>query len=793
MNKQAGLILFTLFYISAVVLFSAGLIAVIAALIFTVFIFSFLSKNKTVHILALIFIISFLFGTVNTFLRLKYDDELTSYSDTDVTINAVVKSIPSDNIKNKTKFRALVTSVKTKDNAEKKVNAFSFVSITDDDAKIKALKLCDNVELTGRIKIPSGAKNPYQFDYARYLQYKNIFTVFYAEDDWKIISHSDTFSGKFLRKLNDMRSKIISIHAQNIKSPMLEILGGIIFGDDAVNPDEETKKSFINSGIFHILAASGMNVTLIFGIWFFFAIRLRLDYRFSIVTGMLLILFYTCMTGFGPPIIRAYLMLTFILLGKLFDRNTSTISLLFFVALLMLAYNPLMIFDVGFQLSFIVTFSLILTAPLISFNFGYKFVNNALGACLIPFIAQLYAFPLQMYYFNTFTLYSVFANIAIIPVLSMVSFIGFIASLIALIPNIAQKVCYCADIILNPLLVYIVKVAGFFSELPNSILFVKKPSLLQLFLYFALLITITCVIRYKLLSKRVKYGIIFLSLCFIVTFIRLPNNNGEIIFFSVGNADAALIRTETGKYFLFDTGKLPYMSASSQAKNIIVNYIKNKGIKEIEGLVLSHFDSDHAGGTVDVLKNVKVKNVYISDSYEDTKLFSDIDKYMSENNIKPYIISENREIFNENNTIITLLKPKNPELKNENQKSVLMHISLNGKNILSLGDGDIKTYNSVEERYKENISIMKSGHHGAKGTLNDNMTKNTEIFVISTGFNMYGHPSQEVIEMIKKNEKIYYRTDYHNAIKAVFNKNGYKIYLYSPAERKFKKSFCFRG
>ena len=127
------------------------------------------------------------------------------------------------------------------------------------------------------------------------------------------------------------------------------------------------------------------------------------------------------MTGFGPPIIRAFLMLTLILIGKLIDKETSTLSLLFIVGFLMLMYNPLMIFDIGFQLSFIVTFALILTAPLLIFNFKFKPLNYVLGACLIPIIAQIYAAPLQMFYFNTFAIYSVFANITIIPVSSAYS------------------------------------------------------------------------------------------------------------------------------------------------------------------------------------------------------------------------------------------------------------------------------------------------------------------------------------------------------------------------------------
>ena len=99
------------------------------------------------------------------------------------------------------------------------------------------------------MKSPPCGVNPSQFDYARYLRYKNTFTLLYVGEEWKILSGADDYAGRLLSGLNDIRTKILKIHSKNINSPMLEVLGGIIFGDDAVNPDDDTKKAFVNSGI----------------------------------------------------------------------------------------------------------------------------------------------------------------------------------------------------------------------------------------------------------------------------------------------------------------------------------------------------------------------------------------------------------------------------------------------------------------------------------------------------------------------------------------------------------------
>jgi len=775
MTKQAKIIIFTCLYITGILsvfytpMFILGIIS-----IFSFRVFHKIKKSISTKLLIALISIFFI-GILNTNLHLKYNDDLTTYTNNDVILTAKITSIPTNNIENKTKFYAKAINIQIDDYEKSNLSAKTLVTINDSQTKLNTIKIGDTIKLKGKLKKPEKATNPSQFDYATYLQNKDTFSLLYVNEDWEIISRATDFNGKLISKLNDTRNSIIQIHKQNIKSPNIEVLGGMIFGDDAVNPDEEIKNSFIKSGIFHILAASGMNVTLIFGIWFFFARTIKMNYKFSILAGIFLIFVYTCMTGFGAPIIRAFLMLTLILIGKLIDKDTATISLLFIVGFLMLIFNPLMTFDIGFQLSFLVTFALIITAPLIKFE--NKIISCTLGACLIPIIAQIYAAPLQMFYFNSFSLYSIFANIAIIPVLSIVSFLGFISSFLALIPLWAKEICFLADIILNPLLIYIVKVADFFANLPHAIIETPKPSIIQLILYFTIILLLT----YKLNKKIIAVLTILLA----ITFIPNLQKYSEIIFFSVGNADATLIKSPQNKYYLIDTGKLPYKESSSQADFIIVKYLKDNGIKEIDGLILTHFDSDHAGGTIDLLEKIKINNIYISNSYENTLLSSDILSFIKNNNLPSITINKETVIAKENDFEIKAIKPNNDLLKSENDKSIITSLNTFNNKILFMADGSINTYNALPEDFKTNVKIIKSAHHGAKDTINENIIKNSDIFIISTGQNIYGHPHTETINQLKTNNKTYYRTDYHNAIKVKIDNKSSKIKFYSPIKKSF--------
>lgn len=785
MSEPLKIFLLTFIYILGIVCFFNSLFFIFAFLFLFALTYIYIKKKPcSFNYLCTIFLFFFI-SIINTSLHLNYDDDLVSFADNDVKIEAKVLSIPTNNKSDKTKFYAKVFTVEN-DNVKYNLNkAKCYVTITDKTEKIEKIKIGDTIKMSGYLKTPSLSVNPSQFDYARYLQFKNTFSLLYVTEDWEILSPAADFKGKLIAKLNDTRTNILNIHAQNIKSPMIEVLGGMIFGDDAVNPDEETKSAFIKSGIFHILSASGMNVTLIFGIWFFFAKNLRFNYKFSILSGILMILVYTCMTGFGPPVIRAFLMLTLILLGKLINRQTSTLGLLFFVALFMLLINPLMIFDIGFQLSFIVTFALIFTAPLIRFNFKFKFLNCILGACMIPCIAQLYAAPLQMFCFNTFSLYAVFANIAIIPVLSIVSFLGFMGSVIALIPFLAQKICFAVDFILNPLLIYIVKVADFFSSLSLNIIEIQKPSVLQILLYFSFLISTTYILLKKYKRKRLFFVPAGLILLFSLTFIPDFAKQTEVIYFSVGNADAILIKSPSGKYFLIDTAKLPYNTSSSQADYIIIKYLKDKGVKNLNSLILSHFDSDHAGGTINILQKLKTENIYHPDTYENTRLSAEIIDYVKQNKLNSKIITNDTLIYKEKNFTIKAIKPVSPLLKDENDKSVIVLLNSFNKKFLFMGDGGINSYNSLPENYKNNITVLKSGHHGAEKTLNSDILKNVSSVIISTGKNNYNHPHFETINMLNDENKTYFRTDWHNAIKVSVNDRSFNYYLYSPAKKKF--------
>ncbi|MDD3437593.1 MAG: DNA internalization-related competence protein ComEC/Rec2 [Candidatus Gastranaerophilales bacterium] len=756
-------------YIAGLFAYFADNAVITAFIIMTLGIFA-IAKNYLSPKLILFWYFVFFFAFFNASLRVKNSDALYQIAPQNALIEGQIVLI-HQKINEKTKFFFNVSKINY-NGEEKNVTAKTLVTLNNPQCD---LNIGDFLSINGKLRTPFEASNPSQFDYGKYLKNFDIFTVFYA-NEYKPLNIKLSFKWNFLQGLNNLRNNIIQAHAKYLKSPNLELLGGVVFGDDAVSTPEEIKTSFKNSGLLHLLAASGMNVALIYGIWFFLLRKLKVPFNITVSSGIFIVIFYAMMTGLGPSVIRAAFMLIFILVGKLIDRDTHSISLLSFVALLMLIYNPAYINDVGFQLSFLVTFGLLLTGPIIFENI--KSMPNWLsGAIFVPIIAQIWVAPIQMYYFNSFSLYSVFANILVLPFVTIISFGGFTGAVLAIIKPLADSVCFVFDLILNPVLNITVAISNYFSNLPHSLIQMLQPSLLQIFLYYGIVLLITLILK---IGKNKGLIITLSSLCLLlsISWIKFPDKSFETIIFDVQNADAFLIKTPKNKYFLIDSGKIGYKGGKTQAKAIVLEYLKDNGIKNIEGLIITHFDSDHAGGAIDLIENLNIKNIYVNSLNDKSTLAKKI--YLKGKN-KVKQAKNNEIIYQEGKLIIKNFTANLHGQEFENENSIITLISDGNFDELFMGDAGIVAFDKLKNYLPNDIEILKIGHHGAKNVVNKEFLDriNPEIAIVSTGINNYGHPNGVTLNILEQHKVKILRTDRQNAIKINEEAGQYKIYTYN--------------
>lgn len=729
--------------------------------------------------LVLFWYIIFFFAFFNASLRIKNTDALYQLSPQNATIQGKIISIPTNNGEFKTKFLLNVSKIDYNGKSEN-LSARTLVTIYSKNKNTLKFNIGNNYILKGKLRTPFEVSNPSQFDYGAYLRNFGVFTLFYADEvDCKVQKAANTPKWKFLQGLNNVRNDIIQAHSKYLKSPNIEILGGIVFGDDAIAPPDEIKTSFAHSGLLHLLAASGMNVALVYGIWFFILRKFRASFNFSVLSGIFIVVFYALMTGLGPSVIRATVMLIFILIGKLIDRDAHSISLLSFVALLMLIYNPAYINDVGFQLSFLVTLGLLIMAPGV-----FEKINSLpawlSGAVFIPIIAQIWVAPIQMYYFNSFSLYSVFANIASLPFVTIISFGGFISAVLALIKPLASQVCFLFDLVLNPVLNILVAISNYFSNLPHSLIQMPQPSILHIFLYYGIVLLITLILKIGT-NKKIIFTTSLLSIILITSCLHFPDKKLEMIAFDVQNADAFLVKTPQNKYFIIDSGKMSYKGGKTQAKMIILEYLKDNGIKNIEGFIITHFDSDHAGGAVDLINNLNIKNIYVNSLNDKSSLAKKIYSCAKCKKNTHIVIAKNNEtIYSEGNlTIKDFIAGFNGE-KFENENSIITLVSDKNFNELFMGDAGIGAFERIKNDLPKQVEILKVGHHGAKNVLDKAFLDriNPQVAIISTGLNNYGHPNGVTLDILENHKVKILRTDRQNAIDIRESSGKYKVYSY---------------
>lgn len=753
--------------------------------IFTVFLVFLVIKFNNLK-LPLVYIFLFYFGFFYASYRVKPSDMLFDKAPSQCELSGEISSVPTSNGDGKVKFFFDVDKFN-----QENVKARVLVTIKTNSPKPRPNQFLigNHYIIDGKLRKPFTATNPSQFSYDKYLRNFNVYTTFYSkEDKVTFVPQKLSMKNKLMQYLNIKREDVITAHSEYLKSPNIEILGGVVFGDDAIAPPDYIKTSFINSGLLHILAASGMNVGFISSFLLFFLVRLGVPYKLRLVCGILTIIFYALMTGLGASVVRAALMLIFIFLGKLIDRDAHSISLLSFVALLMLLFNPAYINDVGFQLSFIVTFGILISADAV-----LKYMNRVplliSSAIFIPIIAQAWVIPIQMFYFNTISVYSVFANILTMPFLSVISFGGFVSSVFALIPCIASFVCKVFDFVLNPCLTGLVFISEFFANLPHSLYITTHPSIIQILLYYLILLAVIYLLKTQ--NKKVLIPTLTLTLVLALSiFIKIPNNNFEVIAFDVGNADAFLLKTPANKYYMVDTGRSGYNGSKSQAEIIILKYLKDKGIKNIDGIILTHFDADHAGGAEDIIYTLKVKKVYVNSLVDKKPIAKYITKAINRKSMTEKVLVKDGDIIcKENNFEMKVIKPdisKTDFSNSDNENSIIMLTTYGKNKMLFTGDAGVRALSRVD--LPKDITVFKVGHHGARGVVDKKLmtTLNPKASLISVGFNKYGHPSPVTVKILEKSKV--FRTDKANAIRVIFKPdNTYELDGFNPKTHKFYK------
>lgn len=282
---------------------------------------------------------------------------------------------------------------------------------------------------------------PDEFDYNRFLARKDIHFRQFVGEKFQIVDTLGVESPKYW--LENFRRKLVGIIGQKVPDPESQQIASALLLGQKENLDREIQNAYAETGTMHILAVSGLHVGIIYAILLFPLKGIRLKSRqrkIYLLTVILLIWTYAVLTGFSPSVVRAATMFSLFTLGQLRERKPSSLNILAFSATVMIVLDPAVIFEVGFQLSYIAVAGILLIQPLIVRwwllpNKAWEYVWQLTAVSLA---AQLATFPLSILYFHIFPTYFLIANLVIIPLSFLVMQVGIPMLILSWIPYLSD-------------------------------------------------------------------------------------------------------------------------------------------------------------------------------------------------------------------------------------------------------------------------------------------------------------------------------------------------------------------
>lgn len=432
------------------------------------------------------------------------------------------------------------------------------------------------IRLRGTLKTPPENED---FSYRDYLAAQNVHSYMSSAEVTVLPGNGGNI---FSTALYALKEKSLANIYRIFPDPESSLLAGILLGVDT-GLTKELQGAFKNTGTAHIIAISGFNISIIAGIFFTMFSRF-FGPRWGSALAVFGIIFYTLLVGGDAAVARAAIMGTFALFARQIGRRQFAMNTLLAVAMLMCVWNPLYIWDVGFQLSFFATLGLILYAEpfsqvasnllhrFLAATTAEKIIQPLSDFVLLTFAAQLTTIPIMAYHFQRISLVSFLANPFILPAQPAVMILGGVAVLLSLIwlplGQLAAWVAY-------PFTLYTIRVVELFDRVPHGTIFLGDFSFGFVLLFYAALLSLTLrpaqgsvfnwsALRERILSLRAKAGtlgagsaIVLLTIALLLVWraaSSVPDRLLHITFLDVGSADAVLIKTPTGKNILINGG-----------------------------------------------------------------------------------------------------------------------------------------------------------------------------------------------------------------------------------------------
>lgn len=597
-------------------------------------------------------------------------------------------------------------------NNEKKYNNIKIILIVKKNKKdnesnselMKKLEFGTQIKLAGEYTAPEGQRNFKGYSYKEYLMTKEIYGTVKIEnsnDVETIKKNQSNFFEKMINKVSNLLKRKVEILLPENSASLLK---GILLGD-CTDISSDVKENFKECNLSHMLAVSGAHLSyLIIGINIILSKKIFGKRASKIITIFGIIIFMN-ITNMSPSIERAGISSIICIIASLIHRKPDSINAVAIAVLCTVIKNPLSILNVGMQLSYAGTLSLLMFANGREKNNSREIIENnekkekskeivklkekikeqqedkkynrdnkenrenektktkrvwilcknikkyLAESIKVTLCANILIMPLTIYKFNTISLNFILANLVAGPLLGLSLILGLIMLFTSFVSlNIAKLFSF----ILNIILIILMKSTKLISQIPYSNITVITPHLISIVIIYTIIflgyyIAKSPEHRKKLKTKNkliIKTITIVLSITIIsvATLRLLEEKKLKLYFVDVGQGDCTYLKTPSEKNILIDGGGNRDKEKYDVGKKVLLPYLLDRRVKKLDYIIVSHFDADHAQGLEAVIQNIKVKNIIVCKQASDSALYKEIIKLCKKKNVNIITVKRGQTI-----------------------------------------------------------------------------------------------------------------------------------------------------
>lgn len=594
---------------------------------------------------------------------------------------------------------------------------------------------------------------------------KGVFLLVYQRGD-AVYGEGDMDSLRWwpIRLGQAMRNQIADMATGDTAAFLVAILTG-----DKSGLSVQASNDLSEAGLYHILAVSGMHCGFLMAMVVLLTGRHRRRLLAGVMCGLLI--FYALLTGGSPSVVRACIMLMFLLAAPLFRRSSDGPTALLTALMLILLVNPFAAASISLQLSFGAMAGILwLTPKLYRMLMGekqrsrfYRFVVSGFSATMGALVLTV---PFSGYYFGTLVLVSPLSNLLCLWAASIVFILGLVAVILSFLWMPLGMIVIAIPQIL---IAFVLGAAHLLAKIPYHAVYFVNPYL-KYWLAFMYLLFIAA---YWLKPKRNRhYGtaalLSLLTLILTVVFSTVRYHSAlDAVVLDVGQGQSVILASGE-QAVLVDCG-----SANSwyNAGGSAADYLLTMGHRDVDLLILTHYDSDHINGVESLLSRMKVHTIVVPSGRDENGLREGLTRTADAYDVVVREITEIEE-FLLGEAELTLFPPVVEETGSDNEKGFVLLAAVGEQELLITGDADSATERKILQAYDlPDVEVLVAGHHGSKySTSNDLLdVVKPETVCISAGSNSYGHPADETMRRLAEHGCGIYCTKLQGTIHLTFN------------------------